>query len=407
MIILFSDALTILFINYFLWKLTRNVNFSNFKLFLVIISEILLVFLGNHEGISHIGKLYSFIIIYFYSMFLFRDSILKKTLLFLLCYVIIGFTESLSILFLKTFNINIALINIYSHNIYFYIILLTQTLSYLLAFLMIRIKKTISNSSLPKSFYALFLPALLLLLFLFIYGNYQTLFQKQSYLLIMFFFLLIANGITILFQLQIIKTSNLQKDLEISRLNQQLMTSKYNELNKEYKTNFEFLHDLLHTCSTLNELAESKNYYDLNIEIKKLSETTFKEFNSIFTNSPIFSSVLNHKRELLKSLNITVTSTFYNDNITSMNAVTQMKFYSNILDIPITYLQKSDQNFIIIKSRKELNSTIFQMIFSLPGNNIEKISLDLEKIDKDFKTTSSYIIDSNLNIIDILILINN
>lgn len=407
MIILFSDALTILFINYFLWKLTRSVNFSDFKLFLAIISEILLVFLGNHEGISHIGKLYSFTVIYCYSMFLFKDSTLKKTLLFLLCYVIIGFAETLSILFLKTFNINIALINIYSHNIYFYIILLTQTLSYLLAFLIIRIKKTISNSSLPKSFYALFLPALLLLLFLFIYGNYQTLFQKQSYLLIMFLFLLIANGITILFQLQIIKTSNLQKDLEISKLNQQLMTSKYNELNKEYKTNFEFLHDLLHTCSTLKELAETKNYHELNSEIKKLSETTFKEFNSIFTNSPIFSSVLNHKRELLKSLDITVTSTFYNDNITSMNAVTQMKFYSNILDIPITYLQKSDQNFIIIKSRKELNSTIFQMVFNLPGNNIEKISLDLEKIDKDFKTTSSYIIDNNLNIIDILILIND
>ena len=69
---------------------------------------------------------------------------------------------------------------------------------------------------------------------------------------------LISNSITILFQLQIIKNENLRKSLEISELNNEMMISKFNSLNKEYESNFKFLHNLLHTCAELNQLIDHK-----------------------------------------------------------------------------------------------------------------------------------------------------
>ena len=37
------------------------------------------------------------------------------------------------------------------------------------------------------------------------------------------------------------------------------MISKFNSLNKEYESNFKFLHNLLHTCAELNQLIDQKN----------------------------------------------------------------------------------------------------------------------------------------------------
>ena len=87
-----------------------------------------------------------------------------------------------------------------------------------------------------------------------------------------------------------------KKSLEISELSKEMMISKFNSLNKEYESNFKFLHNLLHTCAELNQLIDQKKYDELDLLIKSLSNKTIKEFNEIYTNSPIFSTVLNHKK---------------------------------------------------------------------------------------------------------------
>lgn len=126
-----------------------------------------------------------------------------------------------------------------------------------------KICHTIKITNLPKSFYILFFPALTTILFLIVYGNYQTLFSGNKILVIILFLLLISNSITILFQLQIIKNENLRKSLEISELSNEMMISKFNSLNKEYESNFKFLHSLLHTCAELNQLIDQKNMMSL------------------------------------------------------------------------------------------------------------------------------------------------
>ncbi len=139
-----------------------------------------------------------------------------------------------------------------------------------------------------------------------------------------------------MFQLQIIKNENLRKSLEISELSNEIgTTSKLDLLNKEYESNFKFLHNLLHTCAELNQLIDQKKYDELDSLIKSLSNKTIKEFNEIYTNSPIFSTVLNHKKNQLSSLNISVTSTLYSDDLSSLDSINQMIFFTKMRDLAI------------------------------------------------------------------------
>ena len=258
-----------------------------------------------------------------------------------------------------------------------------------------------------NSFYILFFPALTTILFLIVYGNYQTLFSGNRILVIILFLLLIFNSITILFQLQIIKSENLRKSLEISELSKEMMISKFNSLNKEYESNFKFLHNLLHTCAELNQLIDQKKYDELDSLIKSLSNKTIKEFNEIYTNSPIFSTVLNHKKNQLSSLNISVTSTLYSDDFSNLDSINQMIFFTKILDLAIKYCSLSDeQRFIIIKSRKDIYSCILQIIFNFPSTFENDIKESTSNIDKEFNTQSDISFDYNLKIVDIIFLIN-
>ena len=186
-----------------------------------------------------------------------------------------------------------------------------------------------------------------------------------------------------------------------------MMISKFNSLNKEYESNFKFLHNLLHTCAELNQLINQKKYDELDLLIQSLSNKTIKEFNEIYTNSPIFSTVLNHKKNQLSSLNISVTSTLYSDDLSNLDSINQMIFFTKILDLAIKYCSLSDeQRFIIIKSRKDVYSCTLQIIFNFPSTFENDIKESTSNIDKEFNTQSDISFDYNLKIVDIIFLIN-
>lgn len=407
MMIFLSDILTVIFITHFFNQFIAKRKISCYMFFLLFLLAIMCTFLGNYNGINQIGKILSFITLYIYISFLFKGSLINKFVLFLVCYLTIGISESLSIVFFQLFNPSFSLNNIYTSNTYLVIIILTQFFAYFFSYIIQKICHTIKITNLPKSFYILFFPALTTILFLIVYGNYQTLFSGNKILVIILFLLLIFNFITILFQLQIIKNETLKKSLEISELSKEMMISKFNSLNKEYESNFKFLHSLLHTCAELNQLIDQKKYDELNLLIQSLSNKTIKEFNEIYTNSPIFSTVLNHKKNQLSSLNISVTSTLYSDDLSNLDSINQMIFFTKILDLAIKYCSLSDeQRFIIIKSRKDVYSCTLQIIFNFPSTFENDIKESTSNIDKEFNTQSDISFDYNLKIVDIIFLIN-
>ena len=130
MMIFLSDILTVIFITHFFNQFIAKRKISYCMFFLLFLIAIMCTYLGNYNGINQIGKTLSFIILYIYISFLFKDSLINKFILFLVCYLTIGISESLSIVFFQLFNPSFSLNNIYTSNTYLVIIFLTQFFAY-------------------------------------------------------------------------------------------------------------------------------------------------------------------------------------------------------------------------------------------------------------------------------------
>ena len=156
MMIFLSDILTVIFITHFFNQFIAKRKISCYLFFLLFLA-IMCTFLGNYNGINQIGKILSFITLYIYISFLFKGSLINKFILFLVCYLTIGISESLSIFF-QLFNPSFSLNNIYTSNTYLVIIILTQFFAYFFSYIIQKICHTIKITNLPKSFYILFFP---------------------------------------------------------------------------------------------------------------------------------------------------------------------------------------------------------------------------------------------------------
>ena len=130
MMIFLSDILTVIFITHFFNQFIAKRKISCYLFFLLFLLAIMCTYLGNYNGINQIGKILSFITLYIYISFLFKGSLINKFILFLVCYLTIGISESLSIVFFQLFNPSFSLNNIYTSNTYLVIIILTQFFAY-------------------------------------------------------------------------------------------------------------------------------------------------------------------------------------------------------------------------------------------------------------------------------------
>lgn len=116
MMIFLSDILTVIFITYFFNQFIAKRKISYYMFFLLFLLAIMCTYLGNYNGINQIGKILSFITLYIYISFLFKGSLINKFILFLVCYLTIGISESLSIVFFQLFNPSFSLNNMVIRN---------------------------------------------------------------------------------------------------------------------------------------------------------------------------------------------------------------------------------------------------------------------------------------------------
>ena len=191
------------------------------------------------------------------------------------------------------------------------------------------------KSNLSKKFYFLFIPFLIVLVFLFYFGDYNTLFIGDHILLNIFLFCLPVIFLICLIQYYVIKVSNLKKNLEISKLNQELLESRYQYLLNQYNTNFNFLHDLLKTCTDLTVLINNKKYKELKEEIYILSDETYKKFNTIYSNSLALSIVLNEKQRQLTENDIYVTTTLLDGDLKRLSSDQQVYLFNEMISAAI------------------------------------------------------------------------
>lgn len=161
----------------------------------------------------------------------------------------------------------------------------------------------------------------------------------------------------------------------------ELFNSKYELLQQHYDYNFKFLHDLLHTCNQLNIQFDNQNYENAKEILNQLTQTTYKEFNAIYSQSLVLNYVINSHLNTLIENNINIKTTVETP-LNHLDLQIQFQLFEYLLNFSIESCLKSDQKnkMIIIKSKEQANHLFLKI--TLPYVAIKKniIEYSLNKI---------------------------
>lgn len=401
-----ATILNIIFLIYFLCTyLSLRIN-DKWFISLIFFVSCFIVLIFNQNGLNPINKLLMFFLLYGEVLIVFYDNWKRKTFFFLLYYLIIGIEETLSVLIIKNSQIDQLIKS--PIILMLMVIILSQVMYYASAAIINYAYKSI-KSSLSKKFYFLFIPLFIILVFLFYFGDYNTIYRGNHIFLKIFLFILPVVFLITLIQIYIIKVSNLKKDLEISKLNHELLESRYQYLLNQYNSNFNFLHDLLKTCSDLIVLINNKKYKELEEEIYILSDETYKKFNTIYSNSLSLSIVLNEKQQELNENDIYVTTTLLDGDLKCLSSNQQVYLFNEMISAAINSCKNfNNRRYIIVKSFIKEMSTIIQFIFSNDSIEIlSKVKAKVDEIDKKINSISNVIFDEANQTIEVIFTIND
>lgn len=161
----------------------------------------------------------------------------------------------------------------------------------------------------------------------------------------------------------------------------ELFNSKYELLQQHYDYNFKFLHDLLHTCNQLNIQFDNQNYENAKKILNQLTQTTYKEFNAIYSQSLVLNYVINSHLNTFIENNIDIKTTVETP-LNHLDLQIQFQLFEYLLNFSIESCLKSDQKnrMIIIKSKEQANHLFLKI--TLPYVAIKKniIEYSLNKI---------------------------
>jgi len=161
----------------------------------------------------------------------------------------------------------------------------------------------------------------------------------------------------------------------------ELFNSKYELLQQHYDYNFKFLHDLLHTCNQLNIQFDNQHYEDAKEILNQLTQTTYKEFNAIYSQSLVLNYVINSHLNTLIENNIDIKTTVETP-LNHLDLQIQFQLFEYLLSFSVESCLKSEQqNKMIIITSKEQANYLFLKI-TLPYVVIKKniIEYNLNKI---------------------------
>ena len=160
------------------------------------------------------------------------------------------------ILLLEIFNVDSAPIDVHSST-YLIVILTTQIISYTIGF---TLSKFYHDKNTIKFTYIVLIPIIFLLGIALCYKDYREILQKNQIFLNVFFFLTILIFISFLIQYGFIHNLQIKEELKLEKMENEFNAIKFDMLDRNYKSNFNFMHSLLHEITTLkNRIEKSEN----------------------------------------------------------------------------------------------------------------------------------------------------
>lgn len=191
----------------------------------------------------------------------------------------------------------------------------------------------------------------------------------------------------------------------------ELFNSKYELLQQHYDYNFKFLHDLLHTCNQLNIQFDNQNYENAKEILNQLTQTTYKEFNAIYSQSLVLNYVINNHLQTLIDNNINIKTDIESNSFNNLDYQLQLQLFDYLLTLTIQSCLscQNDNKIIILKSKSETNYLLLKVVFSSTAINEKKITNHLEKIlnANSYTVTIKDIDDCNTSLLIVLKRVDN
>ena len=366
------------------FKYSKNKSILIFFISFFIFSSI------NYNGTSSLKALKLFIIFILYIYFQFKGKFSKKMLVTLFFFSLLLFSEILAIFCLGYFFHFKSPLDIFSFE-FMVGSIISNTFLILFSLLLIYILKYFKKDYLPKYSYLILLIPIITIFLLLSVDDYLILMNNRLSF-IRFIIIALSNIILVIISLTIINY--------ISMKNEFYINSKYNLLSQHYQYNFNFLHDLLHTCNTINKHLQQNDLTSVKQQMNQLTETTFKEFNTIYSNSALLNYLLNNKLYLLQENHINFKTVLESDHFEFLDLETQINLFELLINMSIESCLKApvENRTVILKSFEKANHFIIQIIYPNDSNNLINLN-NLENLIKNYGHLSTKEIDPSLSLL--------
>lgn len=262
-------------------------------------------------------------------------------------------------------------------------ILLSNIMTAVLSVGYVHVLKVIRNDDIPKYTWSAFIiPVITIILIVHTDKDYFILYRTSQNGLLITIILALSNLIFFIIFILVINSSTTKQQLLIANQKEELINSKYNLLAQHYNYNFKFLHNLLHTCNDLNNEINNSNFEEAKRILNSLSETAYKEFNAIYSNSFLLNYIINNHLDTIIENNIDIKTVIEYSEFEKLDFNTQLDLFEFILELTIQKCLEVDdlKRVIIIKTKKQANHIIINIIFPAKEFDEQTIIIKLQNI---------------------------
>lgn len=370
-------------------------------LFLVVSIIILSLFqfLFNATGPNHFSSFFMLILFFLLYFMFFEGPLISKFMLSIFSLILVSISEFISMLVFTTFFCLESSTSVSSY-VYACALLLSNLFFFLFVILFKRVFKKYLN--IPKKLYSwliLIVPLSTLLLFFNIPDYFQLIDEHKAILLVLIL-LVLSNLITFYLFCKVVNSLKIQEKLAIEKQNKKRTEIEFSLLSQNYNSNFNLLHTLLHSYSDLYNLLKEKKYLDLEKALNDLSNKTFKEFNSIYSESLFINSIINSEIEKLRKYNIGVRTKVDDIDMESISLSDKMDFFRYLLSSCIDVVAKipvDSEKIIYIKSNADKEKTIIKFFFNSDKDYSDIFKNDINLLNLTnklrFKFFSTFFVD--------------
>ena len=373
--IIISNIISFILISY-IANSFLTLKYSKNKSIIILLLSTTIVCLTNYNGASPLKSIILLAIYFIYIFVQYNGRIIKKVMT-IIPYFLIQILSEILVAFCLNNILFIKITRDTSSCGFIFGIFFSYAILTLFVFIYVKILKYIKYEYLPKYTWLAFILPIITIILLVTMGDYFDLLHTNPQTLITIVGLAISNIILFIIFISAINSTNMKHKLQIAKQKEELINSKLDLLSQHYDYNFKFLHNLLHTCRQLNSLFKDSNYVEAINVLNKLSDTAFKEFNAIYSNSYILNYVINNNLTKIIDYNIDIKTVIEHSDFNNLDYYTQLILFEYLINLSIDSCIQVDTSdkIIIIKSVNTANKIILKLFYSTSSIN----QFDIEK----------------------------